>query len=109
MKSKVDKELIASRLKEYRKEKGYTQAKIAEKIGISAVNYTKYECETRLPSLQKLIEISITLEKPLESFLKTDHREMKLTPTQIQHLRTLKPEMLKAILEQIQILYFSQI
>ena len=108
MENKINKSLLVSRLKEYRKLKGYTQAEIAEAIGISAVNYAKYECGARLPSLQKLIAISIVLEKPLESFLKEERHEMKLTFEQIQHLRTLKPEQLRVILEQIQNLYLTQ-
>lgn len=107
MENRINQELLVSRLKEYRKEKGYTQAEIAEMIGISTVNYAKYECGTRLPSLQKLVDIAYVLEKPLESFLNEERHEMKLTRSQIQHLRTLEPEMLKTILEHIQNLYFS--
>lgn len=109
MQSKINKELLVSRLKEYRKLKGYTQAQLAELIGISLVNYAKYECGTRLPSLQKLADIALVLEKPLDCFLKEDRREMKLTREQIQHLRRLEPNQLKAIFEQISILYSSQI
>ena len=44
MKTKISQELLISRLKQFRKEKGFTQAEMAEKIGIATVNYAKYEC-----------------------------------------------------------------
>lgn len=108
MKTEISQELLISRLKQFRKEKGFTQAEMAEKIGIAAVNYAKYECGKRTPSLPKLIEIAITLEKPLECFLCENRENMKLTQEQIIHLRSLDMEQLYAILEQLRKLYQSQ-
>lgn len=108
MKTEVSQDLLISRLKQFRKEKGFTQAEMAEKIGVATVNYAKYECGKRNPSLPKLIEIAITLEKPLECFIYEDREKMKLTPEQVDHLRTLDSKQLCAILEQLRKLYQSQ-
>lgn len=108
MRTELDQDLFISRLKRFRKEKGFTQAEMAEKIGVSTVNYAKYEYGKRTPSLPKLIEIAFTLEKPLECFLYENRANMKLTQEQIVHLRSLDTDQLCAILEQLRKLYQSQ-
>lgn len=108
METKIDKELLTARLRKFRHDKGLTQAEIAEKIGVSTVNYAKYECGARSPSLPKLAKIALALEKPIECFLLEERANLHLTDEQIDHLRSLSPNQLTAILEQLQKLYQSQ-
>ena len=108
MESKLNNELLVARLKKFRKAKGLTQAALAEMINVSAVNYAKYECGARVPSLPTLIKLSLSLEVPLECLLSDERDEMHLTNEQITHLRTLSTDQLKAILEQLQNLYLTQ-
>lgn len=108
MEINYNKELFASRLRKFRHEKEMTQAEVAEKIGVSTVNYAKYECGSRTPSLPKLADIALALEKPIECLLTEECSSMHLTATQIAHLRTLSQNQLIAILEQIQKLYQNQ-
>lgn len=108
MEIEINKELLISRLKKFRGGKGLTQAEVAEKIGISPVNYAKYECGTRTPSLPRLVDIALVLEKPIECFLMEERSEMHMSQKQFEHLRSLDADQLSAILEQLQKLYQSQ-
>lgn len=101
-------EIFAERIKKYRTEKGYTQAELAEIIGISTVNCAKYESGKRSPSLPTLVKISLALEKPLECFLYENRDGLFLADSQLNHLRSLSSSQLRAILEQLQKLYQSQ-
>lgn len=49
---------FAKRLKELRLEKGLTQQKIAENLGVKQQSYARYECATGEPSLQTLIKLT---------------------------------------------------
>ena len=104
----INKELSKERLKNFRKEKGYTQYKTAEEIEISSVNYAKYECGSRIPSLSKLIELSLLFGKPIECFIYEDRKDLISSAEKIEYLRSLDISQLKAILEQIRILYQAQ-
>ena len=108
MESKFDKELLVARLKMFRKAKGLTQAALAEMIDVSPVNYAKYECGARTPSLPTLVRLSLALEVPLDCLLYKERDKMHLNDEQFKHLRTLSTEQLKAILDQVQNLYLTQ-
>lgn len=108
MESNFSKDLLSARLKQFRKEKGLTQAELAEEIDVSLVNYAKYEGGQRTPSLPTLVKISLALEIPLECLLFEERKSFHLSAERIAHLRSLEPDKLKAILEQLQILYQSQ-
>lgn len=49
---------FAERLRELRAEKGWTQARTAESLGISAVSYLHYEKGQRVPSLSMIVKIA---------------------------------------------------
>ena len=108
MESNFSKELLSARLKQFRKEKGLTQAELAEMIDVSLVNYAKYEGGQRTPSLPTLVKLSMALGIPLECLLFEERRNFHLSAERIAHLRSLEPTKLKAILEQLQNLYQSQ-
>ena len=50
-------QIFSTRLKEVRKEKGWTQKTVAESLGIGQTTVANYENGTRLPDLDKLKEI----------------------------------------------------
>ena len=49
---------FAERLRERRAEKGWTQARTAKSLGISAVSYLHYEKGQRVPSLSMIVKIA---------------------------------------------------
>ena len=49
---------IGKRLKELRKSENLTQKQLAERLGISRVNYTRYETNTVRPDYETLILIA---------------------------------------------------
>ncbi len=51
-------QIFATRLKELRKEKGLTQAQLAEILKIKQQSYTRYELETSEPCFEMLVEIA---------------------------------------------------
>lgn len=50
--------ILGERLKELRKERGWTQKQCAEKIGLNSVTYLHYENAQREPPLQVLVELA---------------------------------------------------
>jgi len=54
------------RLKELRKNKGWTQKKLANKIEIRFAQLNKYECGMHIPPIEKLIQLSSVLGVTLD-------------------------------------------
>lgn len=54
--------LLGRRLREVRKDKGYTQESLAKKLGVSKVTICGYEKGTRVPSLNIFSELLDILE-----------------------------------------------
>lgn len=52
------KTILGQRLKELREEKGLTQEKVAADLGITQPNYSRYEKETREPSISLLADMA---------------------------------------------------
>lgn len=50
--------LFSQRLKQVRKEKGYTQQELGDKIGVTKVSICCYEKGTRTPTLDTLMDLS---------------------------------------------------
>lgn len=61
-------------IKQYRKEKGYTQFEMAEKIGVSEFYISALETGSRKPGRETLIKLSDEMDMPIEKLLelKTD-------------------------------------
>ena len=57
---------FALRLKEARKEKGYSQEQLAEALEVSRQSITKWETGTAYPELKKLLGLSVFLDKNLD-------------------------------------------
>lgn len=49
---------IGQKLKELRKSEKMTQRQLAEELGISRVNYTRYETDAARPDFETLIKIA---------------------------------------------------
>ncbi len=54
------------RLKELRKQKGWTQKELANKIDIRFSQLNKYECGMHVPPIEKLIQLSNSLRVTLD-------------------------------------------
>lgn len=56
-------------IKNYRKEKGYTQFEMAEKIGVSEFYISALETGSRKPGRETLIKLSNEMDMPIEKLL----------------------------------------
>lgn len=62
----IMKNKIGPQLKELRKEMGLTQQQFADKLGLSRVNYTRYETDAVCPDYDTLIAIADFYKIPLD-------------------------------------------
>jgi transcriptional regulator with XRE-family HTH domain len=62
------------RLKELRKQKGWTQKELAKQIDIRFAQLNKYECGMHIPPIEKLIQLSDILGVTLD-YLVTGNRD----------------------------------
>ncbi|MCD7780884.1 MAG: helix-turn-helix domain-containing protein [Candidatus Gastranaerophilales bacterium] len=82
------KKLLGKRIKECRKEKGLTQEKLAEMIGLGVRNVSKIECGDNFVTAETLSKIILALKiEPAELFDFSHHDDTK----------KLKEELLNAI------------
>ena len=73
------KELLGLKVKEYRKQKKYTQEKLSELIGVDNGYISKLEVGQNFPSLKTLEKIANVLEVDLyKLFLYTAERDIDL-------------------------------
>lgn len=63
---------LHDRLHELRKKNGYTQAELAEKLGVSRQSISNWELGTIAPSTSRLKKISELYSVPLETLLRDD-------------------------------------
>ena len=63
---------LHDRLHELRKKNGYTQAELAEKLGVSRQSISNWELGTIVPSTSRLKKISGLYSVPLETLLRDD-------------------------------------
>ncbi|MDC9596063.1 helix-turn-helix transcriptional regulator [Xenorhabdus sp. XENO-2] len=61
--------LVGKRIQMKRREIGVTAVELADKIGVSHQQLSRYERGTNRISLEHLVAISITLETPIDWFL----------------------------------------
>jgi len=115
---KVEK-LIGIRVAEIRKERGLTQAQVAEMVNVATETISRLERGTAIPSLKTLEKISEALDTPLKAFFDFDYqrKEKKAsTESELTKLNTflktrkvedirLSREILRKVFGQIQIYY----
>ncbi len=63
------REILAERLKQCRKEKGFTQREVAIYCDITAKTYQNYELMTREPKVEILLKIADVFEVSLDYLL----------------------------------------
>lgn len=64
----TDKEFISKKFKEYRKKQGYTQAQLAEKVGLNDQHISRIENADYQPSLNTFFKIIEVLKIDLNEF-----------------------------------------
>ena len=67
---------FAGRLRNARKEKGYSQETLAEELEVSRQSITKWETGTAFPELKKLLQLSVVLDKDLDWLLCDERNAM---------------------------------
>ena len=87
-------------LKKYRKEKGYTQFELAEKIGVSEFYISTLETGSRKPGRETLIKLSNEMNMPIEKLLelKTDESIKIASDELYAKINTLSKEKQKQII-----------
>lgn len=87
-------------LKKYRKEKGYTQFELAEKIGVSEFYISALETGSRKPGRETLIKLSNEMNMPIEKLLelKTDESIKIASDELYAKINTLSKEKQKQII-----------
>jgi transcriptional regulator with XRE-family HTH domain len=91
---------IGKRIADLRKEKGFSQVQMSERLEIAQVNYSKIETgKTKLIS-DKLIRIANILEVDLVTLLWPDYKEIKEIQTLKDHYTRLK-KLNELLIEQI--------
>ncbi len=63
---------FAERIRVSRKEKGYSQEMLAEKVNVSRQTVTKWETENAYPETKTLLLLSVVLEKDLDWLFSDD-------------------------------------
>ena len=61
---------IADRIQYLRKQKGYSQEELADKVGVSRQAVSKWESEQSMPDLEKIIVMSDLFEVTTDYILK---------------------------------------
>lgn len=71
-------ETFGQRLARLRKEKGFTQEDIADKINISSQTVSKWENDISSPDIQTLIKLSDIFEVSLDDLLGKEKKVLRL-------------------------------
>lgn len=91
--------LFSKRLKEKRKEMGFTQKQLGEMVGVTKVSICCYENGTRTPTLDTLIDLANALQVELTYLLGVDyfvvaednpHAAINLSQNEIELIRELR-------------------
>ena len=71
---------VGDRIKIIRKEKGYSQQKLADLTGLARITIAQYETNKYQPSEQNLNKIADTLSIPVSCFYEDELPELELSP-----------------------------
>jgi transcriptional regulator with XRE-family HTH domain len=80
-------ETLGERLARFRKQRGYTQADLAKKVGIGQVLVSAYETDRRLFSAEMAVRFALALDVSLDEFL---HPKAKKVSTKMPNRRVLR-------------------
>ncbi|MBR2810304.1 MAG: helix-turn-helix domain-containing protein [Solobacterium sp.] len=84
----MDQVKIGSLLKELRKEKGMTQAQLAEKCGVSDRSVSRWENGVTMPDFDIMIELAKLYDVQIEEIL-TGERRNNMEPKEEKTMRTI--------------------
>lgn len=70
---KTIKKLLGERIREFRKNKGFTQEQLAEMIGVEPRHISRIEGGYNSPSIERLAKISDALDIPIKEFFNFMH------------------------------------
>jgi len=74
---------LAERIRISRKEKGYSQEELAERLNVSRQTVTKWETENAYPEMKTLLLLSVILEKDLDWLFSDDLFAVRVQNNQI--------------------------
>lgn len=80
-------ETLGERLARFRKQRGYTQAELAQKVGIGQVLVSAYETDRRQFSAQMAVRFALALDVSMDKFL---HPKAKKAVTKKPNRRVLR-------------------
>ncbi|MGA3093592.1 MAG: helix-turn-helix transcriptional regulator [Terriglobales bacterium] len=80
-------ETLGERLARFRKQRGYTQAELAQKVGIGQVLVSAYETDRRQFSAQMAVRFALALDVSMDEFL---HPKAKRAVTKKPNRRVLR-------------------
>lgn len=87
------KKYIASKVKEYRKKRGLTQAELAEKVDLATKQISRIEIAEFYPSLPTFLKIFAALDMDINDFVNTNKpHENKLRERLIERIYSANDE-----------------
>ena len=60
---------VGQRIKAFRKEKNFSQAEVAEKVGVSVQTVSKWECDVGMPDISQIVPLAKILETSTDAIL----------------------------------------
>ena len=60
---------VGQRIKAFRKEKDFSQAEVAEKVGVSVQTVSKWECDAGMPDISQIVPLAKVLETSTDAIL----------------------------------------
>ena len=89
----TNKNYIASKIREYRKKRGLTQAELAEKIDLATKQISRIEIAEFYPSLATFLKIFAVLDMDINDFVNTNQpHENKLRERLIERIYSANDE-----------------
>jgi len=94
---------MAERIKKIRKQKGFSQTELGERIGVSQQVITNYERGMREPNIKTLLKIAGALDVSLEALIgkktiKPDDQTSRTLKNCFEQVKQLPPEKQKAFI-----------
>ena len=95
-------EKFHEKLKMLRKEKGFTQQKVADLVNVSRVRYTNWECGKREPTYENLSMLAcifdVSIDYLLSDYLeKSKERYLKIKESELMKTSNIFPQRLKEL------------
>lgn len=88
----LDIEILGNRIREARKEIGFTQAELADELGLSQAMVNKLETGRSKVTLEKLFSLSLALRQPVAYFLNIGTSALTADESELVRLYRAIPE-----------------